>query len=167
MTGPDGKTKYSWRVAILPFIEQQELYKQYNRNEPWDSDNNKKVLAKIPPVYRNPNAPANTTFSSYLALVGKTTALGDSENGTKFRDILDGTSNTVMLVEVQRKIPWTKPADISFDPDGKLPDLKGFHKGGSHVGIGDGSVRFVAASIDKTILKALFTRDGGEVIGEF
>jgi hypothetical protein len=52
MLGPDGKTKHSWRVAILPYIEQENVYKQYRFDEPWDSENNKKVLDHIPPVFQ-------------------------------------------------------------------------------------------------------------------
>ncbi len=52
--GPDGKTPHSWRVAILPYLDQQELYKQYNLNEPWDSPHNKKLLKKSPPSIGTP-----------------------------------------------------------------------------------------------------------------
>jgi hypothetical protein len=167
MLGPDGKTKHSWRVALLPYLAQNELYKQYNLNEPWDSENNKKVLARIPGLYRNPNADANSTETSYLALVGNQTALGDGEKAVRIRDMTDGTSNTVMLFEVRRKIPWTKPVDIAYDTKGDLPELKGFHQGGYHVGICDGSVRFIFQNIDEKVLRALISRNGGEVIGEF
>jgi beta-lactamase regulating signal transducer with metallopeptidase domain len=167
MTGPDGKTKYSWRVALLPFLEQQALYEKYNRNEPWDSENNKKVLAQIPPTYRNPNAAAGTTDTSYLALVGESTALGDGEKAVKIRDMTDGTSNTVMIFEVKRKVPWTKPVDIAYDAKGKLPEFKGYHRGGFHVGICDGSVKFVADSVAEEVLRKLITRNGGEVVGPF
>ena len=53
--GPDGKTVHSWRVAILPFLNQVDLYKQYQLSEPWDSESNLKVLSQMPPVYRDPN----------------------------------------------------------------------------------------------------------------
>jgi hypothetical protein len=79
----------------------------------------------------------------------------------------DGTSNTVMLVEVKREIPWTKPEDIKYDPEKALPKLKGFYEGGFTIGICDGSVKFLSGSIDKSILRARFTRAGGEDIGQF
>ena len=47
----------------------------------------------------------------------------------KIRDITDGTSNTLMIVEAKRNIPWTKPEDLSFDPDKPVPELGGFVEG--------------------------------------
>ncbi|HEY2837871.1 MAG TPA: M56 family metallopeptidase, partial [Pirellulales bacterium] len=71
--GPDGKTPHSWRVALLPYLEQNALYKEYKLDEPWDSENNKKVLAKMPAVFRCPEDNPNSTNSSYFAVVGPKT----------------------------------------------------------------------------------------------
>ncbi len=104
----------SWRVAILPYIKEQQLFEQYNFKEPWDSEHNLKVLDKMPGIYRRPGDPADSTMTGYVGFVGDSTILGDSKP-TKMRDTIDGTSNTVMLVEAETQIPWTKPEDFSLD----------------------------------------------------
>ena len=78
--------------------------------------------------------------------------------------VKDGTSNTICVVEAKRDIPWTKPEDIPFDVEGQLPKLGGYAHEGFAAAIADGSVRFFASTIDPTILKAMFTAGGGEII---
>ena len=169
LLGPDGKTKYSWRVALLPYLEQQQLYNQYNFNEPWDSENNKKILAQMPAIYRHPSAPGiagNRQSSSYYVLTGEGGVFNDkpSKSGTNFAQIRDGTAHTILAVEAKRDTPWTKPEDIPFDAERELPKLGGYAPEGFSVAITDGSVRFFPASIEPTVLKALFTANGGEVV---
>jgi hypothetical protein len=160
--GPDGKTPYSWRVALLPYLD-QNIFQQYKFNEPWDSPDNKKVLAKMPPVFRDPNDPADSAFASYFALTGPATIFYGKE-GTKFAQILDGTSNTLMFVEAKRDIPWTKPEDIPYDKDKPLPKLGGHYSDIFIAALCDGSVRIIHQSVDPNMLRALITRDGGEVV---
>jgi hypothetical protein len=164
MLGPDGKTKHSWRVAILPYLEQESLYKQYNVNEPWDSENNKKLIDKMPATYRHPSDKGNATNSSYYALAGKGGIFSEdaAKNGTGFAQIRDGTSNTVLLVEAKRDIPWTKPEDISFDMDGNVPKLGGFFREGFAAALADGSVRFIGSGINEGVIKAMFSANGNE-----
>ncbi|HVX11677.1 MAG TPA: M56 family metallopeptidase [Pirellulales bacterium] len=163
--GPDGKTRHSWRVAILPFVEQVGLYQRYKMDEPWDSENNKKVLAQIPPVYRDTGADPKSVDASYFALVGDVTAFGPREGkGTGVAEMTDGTSNTIALVEAKRSIPWTKPEDIDYDPAKPLPKLGGWHAGGFLAAFADGSIRQFPDKVDPQQLQALITKAGGEII---
>jgi prepilin-type processing-associated H-X9-DG protein len=164
--GPDGKTPHSWRVAILPYIDGQALYGQYKFDEPWDSENNRKLISQMPAVFREPGADPASSFSSYYVLTGEATIFG-VKTGAKFADIIDGTSNTILAVEAKRDIPWTKPEDIAYDPAKPLPELGGWRLNGYNALFADGSVRFISESIDEMTLRALFTRAGGEAIGDF
>lgn len=165
LLGPDGKTPHSWRVAILPCIEQVALYNQYHLDEPWDSENNKRVLAQMPATFRDPEADAGKLETSYFALVGSGTALGSTQGkGTKFAEITDGTSNTIAIVEAKRAVPWTKPEDIPCDPAKPLPNLGGWRSGGFFAALCDGSVIFFSESTDPDRLRAFISNAGGEPI---
>ncbi|HEV8066567.1 MAG TPA: M56 family metallopeptidase [Planctomycetaceae bacterium] len=161
--GPDGKTPHSWRVELLPFLDQEALFKQYRLNEPWDSENNKKVLAKMPEQFRSPYDDPKSLNSGYYALVGPGTMF-DGTEGIQIQNVTDGTSNTLMIVEAKRNIPWTKPEDIPFDPEKSPPDLGGFVEGGFNCAFADGSAHSLETARVKDELKWLIMRNDGHVI---
>ena len=164
LTGPSGKAKYSWRVAILPYMDQQALYKDYNFEEPWDSPGNRKLVDRMPAVYHDPSYPEPTTLN-YFAVVGPRTVLADRADGVKLTEITDGSSNTIAIVEARRDIPWTKPEDIAAPADNQpLPQVGGVHPGGSLALFADGSVRFLKRTINPQTFRCLMTRDAGEVV---
>jgi hypothetical protein len=136
--GADGKTPHSWRVELLPFLDEKHLYDQYRLYEPWDSPHNKVILRNMPNCFRSPFADEKSTNSSYYALVGKGTIFEGSK-GISIQDITDGTSKTLMFFEAKRDIPWTKPADIPFDPDKPVPQIGGFVKGHFAAACADGA----------------------------
>jgi hypothetical protein len=162
----DGKALLSWRVMLLPYLDQEELYKQFKLDEAWDSPHNKKLLAKIPKTYQAPAAKPKHPFGTiYQGFAGKD-AFFDGKKGIGIAEIPDGTSNTIMVVEAAKDVPWTKPEDIPFDPDKALPKMaKMYSNGGFNAGLCDGSVRFISSSITEVTLKAAITRNGGEVLG--
>jgi hypothetical protein len=161
--GKDGKPLLSWRVIILPYIEQDDLYKQFHLDEPWDSDHNKKLLAQMPPVYAAPGR-KGATDTHYQVFVGKGAAF-EGKNGLPFASFTDGTSNTILVVEAAHAAPWTRPEDLPFDPAKPLPKLGGLFPGGFHAALADGSVRFVSDKITPQTLRSAITRNGGEVLG--
>ncbi|MCR4414617.1 MAG: DUF1559 domain-containing protein [Thermoguttaceae bacterium] len=162
-----GKPLLSWRVAILPYIEQQTLYKQFHLDEPWDSEHNKKLIAKMPAVYRSPQSKraSNQGRTNYVVPVGPETIFPGTK-GIEFRDIRDGSSNTILILEVsdQQAPIWTKPDDWPFDPKDPGRGLGGVYDGGFHATFADGSVRFLPLPQDAAKLRALFTRDGREPV---
>ncbi len=160
--GPDGKTPYSWRVAILPFLGQKALYDQYRFDEPWDGPNNRKLAQTTVPVYHAGSSPSQG-FSSYYVLTGPGTIFEDNKS-VRMSDITDGTSSTLLVVEAKRSIPWTKPEDIPYDKDQPLPELGGIFEGIFNVALADVSVRFLPKSLDEKTLRAMITRSGGESV---
>jgi len=167
ITDANGRPLLSWRVAILPYIEQEPLYRQFHLDEPWDSPHNITLAARMPRVYACPsdlrNTPGGAT-TGYQVILGPKTLFRDDNKPVGIRDVTDGTSNTLMVVEARRSVTWTKPDDATFDPTVPNSGFGGFHPGGFNALFGDGSVRFLKYSIDPQTLKALTTRDGGEVI---
>ncbi|MEM9826903.1 MAG: DUF1559 domain-containing protein [Planctomycetota bacterium] len=168
-TTADAKPLLSWRVAILPFIEQQELYEQFHLDEPWDSEHNLKLLDKMPDVYMDPSAPLQPGYTVFQLITGPETLYADPAKSPRFRDILDGTANTVLVVETSREnaVPWTKPADWKVDLQNPLVGTGDTHPGGFHVMLADGAIKFITNGIDPDLFRALVTPNGREVISDF
>jgi prepilin-type processing-associated H-X9-DG protein len=162
--GKSGKVPHSWRVALLPYLEQQELYNSYNFDEPWDGPQNSKLLDRMPAVYAYPRlVGASKTHTAYFVFTGKEALLGSGSNPV-IADITDGMHRTILAVEAHREVPWTKPEDIPFDATNPLPQIGGFTPDGANVLFGDGSVKYIKKTISQDLLKALITRAGGEVV---
>jgi prepilin-type processing-associated H-X9-DG protein len=164
-TDASGKPLLSWRVAILPFVEQAELYQQFKLDEPWDSEHNRKLIPRMPPVYQLPGRGPGDGKTSYLMPAGKGT-FGEQPTARTLADIKDGTSNTIMCVEANndRAVIWTKPDDLEVNPQRPVDGLTGARPGGFNVLFADGAVRFVAQTIDPQVLRALFSPAGGESV---
>lgn len=171
----DGKPVLSWRVAILPFIEQQALYNEFHLDEPWDSEHNKPLAERMPAVYAVPGGAAKPGMTFYRGFSGKQAFFNDADQpGTGIADITDGTSNTVMVFEAREAVPWTKPdtelpftgveKPKDFVNDKPLEKLGGHFAGGFNALFADGSVRFLKDTINLQVLQALISRSGGEVI---
>lgn len=168
----NGKPLLSWRVAILPFIEQDNIYKMFKLDEPWDSDNNKKWSDVAIKTYMSPNSDPVTPpgMTQYKAFVGPGTAFERGKPLTIPGSFPDGTSNTIMIVEAGDPIPWAKPDDIPYEPKKPLPKLElpgvpGF----MNVVMMDGSVRTLnmRTLTEKTLRNAIDRNDGNPLGADF
>lgn len=163
----NGRPLLSWRVAILPFIEQQELYRRFKLDEPWDSEHNRKLIPLMPKLYEVPNVKSPPGETHYRVPYGNG-ALFDLCKKVRFIDVTDGTMNTLMVVTTAESVPWTKPDEVPYEPKGKLPRLaRFFGDAGSSAAFADGSVRFLSPTVPEATLRALITRAGNEQVRDF
>jgi RNA polymerase sigma factor (sigma-70 family) len=160
--GADGQPKLSWRVAVLPYLDQNELYSRFHQDEPWDSPHNKALIDRMPATFETPGvlAPRGETYIRGFAGKG---AIFEGVQGVAFSDITDGTSNTLMIAVAHESTPWTRPGELPFLPGQPLPALDDSDPAGYRIGMADGSVRSLAKD-EARLLPSLITRAGGEVI---
>jgi Protein of unknown function (DUF1559) len=159
--GYDGQPLYSWRVLVLPYIEQDALYKQFHLDEPWDSPHNIALLEKMPHTYEAPGSKKSKVPPYHTVchvFVGKGTAF-EGREGLRSHDFPNGTSNTLLVIEAGEPVPWTKPADLVYDPDGPLPELPLLFRDGFRMAFADGSTRWVKKEISEATLRAIITRN--------
>ena len=164
----DGKPLLSWRVALLPYLEDdyKELYGEFHLDEPWDSEHNKPLVAKMPAIYRCPRSKkADSGMTVYQVPRGPSTVFAGPD-GISIRKIPDGTSNTICVVEVDENdaVPWTKPEEWPFDPANPAKGLGGHFPERFICLVCDGSAHAIPTTTKKETLSALFTRNGGEVV---
>ncbi len=163
-----GKKLLSWRVEVLPYIEQDALYKKFNLDEPWDSEHNMKVFKDnlMPKVFAIPGTTnLEDKKTHYQVFVGNG-AMFDPTGPTKFPDITDGTSNTFMVATAAKAVEWTKPDDIEFDAKAEVAKLLLFKDGVCLMCYADGSVRAISDKVSEKSLRAMVTRNGGEAISD-
>jgi hypothetical protein len=166
----DGKPLLSWRVALLPFLEDGglDLYNQFHLDEPWDSPHNRTLIAKMPATFADPDQNL-----AQLAKDGKTTYVVPMAKGTifagdkdvKFADIADGTSKTIMFVEVDplHAVVWTKPEDWDVDLENPLRGVNRDDRKQFVAAFADAHVEAIPVNVDPGKLRGLLTRDGREV----
>ncbi len=171
----DGEKLLSWRVHLLPFLDQQALYEQFHLDEPWDSPHNKKLIKRMPPVFDNPALALEPGTTTFLGVAGDDTVLaapqiasknGEMTKGVSLAQITDGTSNTLLYVDANadHAVIWTKPDD--FDPDDYdqiRPALAGtWAVGGIIVARCDGSVSFLRIETTDEQLRQMMRKSDGQ-----
>ena len=177
-----GRPASSWRIALLPYIEEEEVAGIYDLTQTWDSAANEPLQRKQVRSYSCPSRPtsfdsAGRFFTSYVVPTGEETIFS-SQQGTPFSEIKDGTSNTLLVVEAcGTEIIWTKPQDVelsSYERSVNGPGsrkgqsnsmISSWHKGGAQVLLADGSARFLSDDIDPKILRSLLTKGAGDDAG--
>ncbi len=171
----DGKPMYSWRVLLLPYLEETYLYEQFNLDEPWDSENNRALRNMMPNVFMCPADEDNDgSQTSYVMIVGPET-FSDGPTGRKMVDMTDGLSNTIMIVETTDSgISWAEPQDLDAESitfgldDGSVEGIRSNHADGCKILFGDGAVRTVntEGTLDSSsqALHDMSTVSGGEYV---
>jgi hypothetical protein len=159
-----GKPMLSWRVLLLPYIEEDKLYKEFKLDEPWDSDHNKKLIEKMPKTFAPVRVKAKPGATFYQTFTGKNALFGGAVKPIYPASIPDGTSNTGMVFEAGEPVIWSKPADLPFDETKPLPKLGGLFDGECNVVMCDASVLRLKKNPDEKELKKLIMPADGEII---
>jgi hypothetical protein len=168
----DGKPLLSWRVHVLPYLGEHELYKEFKLDEPWDSEHNKKLIARMPAAYADPD-PA---VRGALGEAGRTTFVGPAgeglalhgREGRTIRAFSDGTSNTIALVEVtpDRAVVWTQPADWDVDKNDPLAGVRRNDRDVFSTGWADAHVTMLRNEVNPQSFYKALTIAGGETIDQ-
>jgi hypothetical protein len=166
----NGNPYLSWRVHILPYIEEQALYNKFHLDEPWDSPNNLPLLAEMPDVFRSPGDSASSTTTRLMTFTGKDASFGfrtagQDQTGPSLNNITDGASHTIMFVEApaDKAAFWTKPDDLPFDKNNPLASL-GTLLDKFRAAFFDAHTSILPSDISAETLSALVTRNGKEVV---
>ena len=163
ITDKAGKPLLSWRIHLLPYLEQEALYRQFKLDEPWDSEHNKALIAKMPKVFAvDANDEKNHT-SALRPFEGKGAAW-EAGKDLRVSHFTDGLSNTLMLVEAADAEIWTKPSDLPFGEGKPLPKLSGRNGNTVAAVLMDGFVIAIPGTINEATLRGIITRDGGEIM---
>jgi hypothetical protein len=166
LVSKEGRPLLSWRVLILPYIEEENLYKQFKMDEPWDSPQNIRLLPRMPSLFQPFAGRAPEPEKSFFRVfVGKGSAFEGTTGKKVPDDFPDGASNTILIVQAEEAVPWTQPADLDYAPAKPLPRLGGIFPNTFQVALADGQVRSLPISISEGTLRAAITRNGGERLG--
>jgi hypothetical protein len=158
-----GEPTLSWRVALLPQLGYEALYKQFRLHEPWDSPHNRQLTAQIPPELQSPERRDQAT--NYLAVIGPDTALGGLR-GAHPDSFEDGAENSLLVVEAsdEAAVPWTQPSDLRLKFDLPRAGIGQLREDGTLALAGDGRVWRIPPELPAHVLAALLTTDHGEVV---
>jgi hypothetical protein len=162
----DGKPLYSWRVAILPQLDREDIYRKLKLDEPWDSAHNKPILDKMPSMFELPGIKTDAGMTYFQIFKGAGSFSTKNERARFPASFRDGPSQTILVVEAAEPVHWAAPKDIEYSD--KVSPLKqvGKHYGkGTLAAMGDGSVRFIPDGVVEKDFRAAITPAANDVPG--
>jgi RNA polymerase sigma factor (sigma-70 family) len=159
----DGTPLLSWRVRLLPYLDQGELYKQFKLDEPWNSKHNLPLLHKMPEVFRIGIEPKECSDTWYQGFAHEDSVF-PPDRSIRLADITDGASRTLLVVEAGTAVPWTRPVDLPYAADKPLPRLGGPFKDVIHAVFADGHAVPLRRDFNEKHMRLAITRNDGEVV---
>lgn len=170
----NGRPLHSWRVLILPYLERQDLYDQYDFDEPWDGPNNRRLHDRMPDIFACPEVveTGGRTTTNYVVVSGPG-AIFDGPRTTSRQEITDDPAQTILLVEMEgANIHWLEPRDLdkqtmTFEVNAANDGhgIFSFHPRGANVVFADLHVGTLEGWISPEEVEMMVTRSGGEKLG--
>ena len=170
--GNSGKPLHSWRVLILPYLGEDEMYNNIDFSVGWDDPANAVLMRRMPAVYRHPNSAEHglNNQSGYYLIVGNGTLFPDA-GPLGPGDIIDDPTQTILVVEAKPKLmsqSWSEPGDVNFETlkgnIGGNPDTEvgGLLDEGVAMVTTDGRGHILDESTEPLVLRSLVTPRGNE-----
>ena len=158
---------HSFRVGLLPYIEQDSLYRRIDLTQPWDSGRNAPTTSTPVVTYLDLANPASVgTATPYRLFVGPGALFDGTAKMPTMMSVTDGTSNTILLVSATQTVPWAKPQELPYGPGVPIPPLGGDPKAdGFNALFADGSVRYIKRTITDANLRSLIEKADGKGAG--
>jgi len=162
-TDAQGNPLWSWRVTLLPFVEEQATWEQWQQDQAWDSGVNASLSVPLPMAYASPKEANPASDQTHIFAVRHPQGMMSGASGLTFADVTDGLSNTILAVYLPgRTTSWAAPEDISLAElqveFGKVTPIDPIL-----VLFGDGAVQRFNEPLDPATVEALVTRDAGDV----
>jgi len=164
-----GRPLLSWRVMVLPCLEQAALYSEFHLDEPWDSPHNKTLIGRMPDIFKSPGAKSSQPgMTTYQTVMGDDTIFEANGGKVSASDVTDGMSNTVMVIDASPEFEtiWTKPGDLMPDTAKMRKALEDRFNNGGLILLADGSRRQLRRGLDDAAIMNIFSRNDGQVIGD-
>ncbi len=168
------KPLLSWRVHILPYLDERELYEEFHLDEPWDSEHNKKLIDRMPDAFKHPRLKLEDGKTAYVVPAGEDSGMIDPEKsadevdmptGVSLEQFTDGTSRTILVLEANEDhaVTWTKPEDYNWQDQMNILDgLKGVWPNGINMAFADASVHFMKTENLADKIKLLLQKSDGQ-----
>ena len=165
----NGQRLHSWRTLILPWMEHSDRHQKIDLSKPWNHPSNAEAFQTTPDLYRCPSFELPADSTTYLAVEGEDACFHPTKPRA-ISEITDGTSNTLMVIEVPVKqaVPWMSPQDADEQMLLMISQRDELaHTGGVQAALADGSVRFLSATMNPETRRAVISINGEEVIRDF
>lgn len=162
----DGNPLLSWRVLLLPYLMEQDLYEQFKLEEAWDGPNNKRLLNRMPAIYGLDSPVQHDPYTSFYQVFVGSQAAFEPCQGVSIGEFLDGPANTVLVIEAGEAVPWTKPQDLRYSPAEPIPRVGGHFAGRCNFASADYTVRSFTKTANEQLVRKWITRNGREPLFE-
>jgi hypothetical protein len=166
-TFPSADGPVSWRVLLLPQIEQSNLYSRFKLSEPWDSPTNRPLADERVRTYLSARDTREHGIvdTRMRVFTGPETVFPPGQETVKLTKFPDGTSNTIFAVYADERVPWPQPKELAYSKSAPLPAFSREHPTGFIVSMCDGSNRFISNKISEATLRAAITASGKDELG--